>query len=339
MKWIMKEAEYGDIVRVSLGSIYHFGIFVSEDEVIQFGLPPTLDRRSEDVEVLASSVSDFLAGGFLEVGVCEGREKKSRRSKKDTVLSAKKRLGERGYDIIHNNCEHFANECAFGQKFSSMTEALRNKFRAIPIVHVYVAGFPFPVEDEKIFPPERAEQIESCTNEGVRREKFYVWKLLEKALYRSLGLKLETLDVRKSESGKWECPSCFFSLSHSGDLAAVAVSRKPIGVDIEKLDPARFTDALATKFITKREEEALLRLNGTERGTALNAVWTKKEAISKLEGNKSFLPKNIETADYVSATKSVSFGSENYIVTVASEDAKLASFRCEGLSLDDLNIL
>lgn len=333
MKWKMKEARYGDIVRVGLGKIYHFGIFVSEDEVIQFGLPPTPGRRSEDVEVLAAPVSDFLAGGFLEVGCCEGNEKKRRKTAEQTVSVARSRLGERGYDIIHNNCEHFANECAFGDRFSSMTENLRMKFRSIPVVHVYVEKFPFDVENDKIVPPEREKEIESCSNLGVRSEKFYAWKLLEKALMRSLGLKLENLGATRNKNGKWECSSCWFSISHSGDLVAVAVSRKPVGVDIEKRDEARFTDALEDKIVTKREASTLRRLKESGRRTALNTLWTKKEAVFKLDGAKSFRPKQIETSKYASTTKSIRCGTESYIITVASDDAEQAVFCCDGLEV------
>ena len=74
MKWEMREAKSGDIVRVALGPLFHFGIFVSEDEVIQFGLPPTPNRRAADVEVLSSPVDAFLVGGFLEVGIPEARK-------------------------------------------------------------------------------------------------------------------------------------------------------------------------------------------------------------------------------------------------------------------------
>lgn len=337
MKWEMKEARSGDIVRVSLGKIYHFGIFVSEEDVIQFGLPPTPDRRSEDVEVLSSPVANFLAGGFLEVGICEGREKKRRKTPEETVAAAKRRLGERGYDILHNNCEHFVYECAFGEKFSSMTENIRTALREIPIVHVYVARFPFSVETETIVPPARAREIEDCSNPKVQHEKYYAWKLLEKALMRSLGLKPGSLDIRRSENGKWECSSCFFSLSHSGNFVAAAVSRKPIGVDIEKWDPSRFTKELANKMVTKREKAAIRRLGESERGTALNALWTKKEAIYKSAGDTSFQPRRIETSKYASATKAILLEDERYLITVVSEDSDQAVFRCEGLDIRDLS--
>ena len=332
MKWEMKEARYGDIVRVSLGAIYHFGIFVSEDEIIQFGLPPTPDRRAEDVEVLSAPVGDFLAGGFLEVGCCEGNEKRRRRNAKKTVAAAKARLGEKGYDIIHNNCEHFANECAFGEKFSSMTDGLRAKFRAVPIVHIYLEKFPFPVESDKIFPPSRAKEIESCSNPQVRNQKYFVWKLLENALYHSFGLKIDKLNLKKQDSGKWECDECCFSLSHCDGFAAVAVSRKPIGVDIEKCDKSRFNGALAEKITTEKEGEGLKNTGGTKE-EELCVLWTKKEAIFKQSGGKSFQPGIIETSNYATVTKKFAVDGESYFISVASEDAPLAVFKSSGCKI------
>ena len=32
MKWEPKECQAGDIVRIKLGGVYHFGIFVSEEK-------------------------------------------------------------------------------------------------------------------------------------------------------------------------------------------------------------------------------------------------------------------------------------------------------------------
>ena len=329
MKWEMREAKAGDIVRVALGPLFHFGIFVSEDEVIQFGLPPTPNRRAEDVEVLSSPVDEFLGGGFLEVGIPEGKEKRRRKSPKEVISKARSRLGERGYHIIYNNCEHFANECYFGEKFCSMTDNLRAQFRAIPVVHVYAAKFPFDVESKEIYPPERANEIESCSNEQVRLSKYYVWKLLESALMRTFGLKIKKVTFTKNQSGKWECGDCCFSLSHSGNLVAVALSRKSVGVDIERKDTARFDEKIAQKILTEREEEEVKQLDENARGAALNLLWTKKEALFKQGGEGAFNPRNVETADGRFLSKEIAAGGERYILTVASEDAPRAQFRLE----------
>ena len=186
-------------------------------------------------------------------------------------------------------------------------------------IFVFVARFPYPVDNEKIVPPERAEEIESCSNAKARNEKFYAWKLLEEALLRTFGLRLDGLDIKRTESGKWVCTECFFSLSHSGNLVAVAVSKIPVGVDIERRDLPRFTPVLAEKITTGRER-------GDLSAQTLNALWTKKEAIFKLSGGKAFIPKNIETADYSTVTKFFDCDGEGYFISVASESAEKAVF-------------
>ena len=201
-------------------------------------------------------------------------------------------------------------------------------------MHVYVARIPFVVESEEIFPPERAKEIETCSNEKVRQSKYYVWKLLESALMRSFGLKMKDVHFTQTASGKWECPECCFSLSHSGDLVAVALSQNSIGVDVEKKDEARFTETLAKKILTEREEKAYSGLEQTARSAALNAIWTKKEALFKCTGEGAFIPRNVETAEAVFAIREIVCGDKRYLLTIASQDAPHAVFRCgEGLQL------
>lgn len=206
-------------------------------------------------------------------------------------------------------------------------------------VHVYIARFPFPVEGAEIFPPERAAEIGSCGSPEVGNAKYYAWKLLEGALLHSFGLKMESLAFTRTERGKWECPSCHFSLSHSGNFAAVAVSEKPVGVDIEKRDGARFTVALARKITTEREEKELNLLRESARGAALNALWTKKEAAFKCRGEGSFQPARIETSEFGSITKEVQYEGERYLLTVVSEDAPHANFLpAEGIAIVDFKL-
>ena len=67
MHWTMKDPAMGDMIRVELGGIYHYGIYVSDDEVIQFGLAPNRRVLLQDsqVQVLASDIDTFLAFGPL----------------------------------------------------------------------------------------------------------------------------------------------------------------------------------------------------------------------------------------------------------------------------------
>ena len=61
MIWWQAECKYGDMIRVCCGNLYHYGIFVSEDEVIQFGLPPVeglLNRKFDEISVCVSAFAD-----------------------------------------------------------------------------------------------------------------------------------------------------------------------------------------------------------------------------------------------------------------------------------------
>ena len=129
MDWIEGTPCFGDIIRTKVTFYYHYGIFVDSQRVIQFGLPDDPGKPAEQIKVLCTDVYTFLQGGDLEIGKPDSSEKKRMRSPKERVQTAEQRLGEGGYDILHNNCEHFVNECAFGEKNSSFVDDVRAKLR------------------------------------------------------------------------------------------------------------------------------------------------------------------------------------------------------------------
>jgi len=129
MQWVEKTPVFGDVIRTKVQFYHHYGIFVSEQEVIQFGLPEDPFRSAEQIRVLVSDIAAFLQGGDVEVAQPEAAERKTLRSKEQIVAIARSRIGEGGYDILHNNCEHFVNDCAFGVPSSSFLDNVRSKLR------------------------------------------------------------------------------------------------------------------------------------------------------------------------------------------------------------------
>lgn len=76
-----------------------------------------------------------------------------------------------------------------------------------------------------------------------------------------------------------------FNLSHSDDLAVIAISRlTPLGVDIEFLRVMPDLEALATRFFAPREQATLLQLPPRDRVRAFYRCWTGKEAFIKALG-------------------------------------------------------
>ena len=186
MKWELTQPKAGDMIRAKVGPLYHYGICVGSGEVIQFGKNPALRHATPDgeIRVCQTDMQTFLCGQSPEVGKPEGKERSKRFSPERTVALARQRLGETGYHILYNNCEHFAYECFLGEKRSDQTERMRDLFRKMVTTDVYIAPLgqaaPEPVE-----PPLRQEQIENTVHEGLKRQRYYVWKLLEYGLNRS----------------------------------------------------------------------------------------------------------------------------------------------------------
>lgn len=131
MRWQPTDARRGDMVRIQIGSLYHYGVFVSEDEVIQFGYPPLPEFAVQNAVVTVGrvDVDTFSCGRIIEVADLDRREKKKRLPPDETVRRARGRLGQGGYNLIHNNCEHFAYECVFGEKKSEQTDKIRAFWR------------------------------------------------------------------------------------------------------------------------------------------------------------------------------------------------------------------
>lgn len=166
---------------------------------------------------------------------------------------------------------------------------------------------------DKVYPPQRAEEIKKTRSEKARREKLAVWKLLLAAIERKFGYKPEELKFSKTENGKWICDKLWFSLSHSHGASAVIVSDKPCGIDVEyKVD---FLKKSADKsfieaFLNRMGESA--SDFGTISAEEILSLWTKKESLYKMTGEGIFLPKKITPGN---ETKSFVVGDYVFSVT------------------------
>ncbi len=316
MKWDLKEPQKGDAVRIKLGNIYHYGILIGENEIVQFGLPPNTrqDLNGKDVKVCVSDVQTFVKSGFLERGIPEKKDGKKRRPNQ-VVEYAKSQIGRGDYHILYNNCEHFVYECLFGQKKSEQTDSVRDFFANLPIADVYTAVIP-DRDIGELTTKLRQDEILSVKNDKVKRQKYYAWKLLEYALMRTFGYKISDLNFTKTESGKWCTDKCYFSISHSRDLVAVAVSKKPIGVDCELI--AEPKPNAIERVLRRAEKKQLKRVGENQKTEYLITAWSKKESAFKYIGEGKFLPSKIDTTKFSYAQKIVALGNDNYTLNTCT---------------------
>lgn len=138
-------------------------------------------------------------------------------------------------------------------------------------------------------------------------------------LYKYLGISSDDQLVR-NEHGKPEIAdgTAFFNLAHSGPYVVLAISDRPVGVDIEHTKRMSFKVA---KRIMRKEQ--LDRLEGFENESEafqieLTKYWTQYEAIMKLVGTGFSGELDDETME--AYEKRVVFRElEDYVIAVVTE--------------------
>lgn len=125
-RWDVRPLQPGDHIRVKYQNFYHHGLYEGEGTVIHFAGPnmqALLDP--ELVTVRRDSLDSFSMDRHIEVRCYSLKEKLQKRSTAKILSAARESLGQAGYDILYNNCEHFVNLCVFGRAFSTQIDEMR----------------------------------------------------------------------------------------------------------------------------------------------------------------------------------------------------------------------
>ena len=104
----MARGDHIYVVR-ALGYTHH-GIDCGDDTVIHFTGEP---GKKVDASVARTSIADFALDSIVHL-----REYSSRADDSVVVSRAESKLGSREYNLVTNNCEHFANWCCTGRTAS-----------------------------------------------------------------------------------------------------------------------------------------------------------------------------------------------------------------------------
>ena len=189
------------------------------------------------------------------------------------------------------------------------------------ITRVFYAKIP-----KNVLPPTphciaRKLEIDACNSEKVKREKAFVWALLEFALETLYSLSPDDVVFTKTEQGKWLCENFHFSLSHSKNVVAVALSSAPVGIDVQTVLPTR--ESLAKKILSKDEFDNFLNLSVTEKDLFFTRVWTEKESAFKASNENNIFASNTND-DLSFTTKKLDIENDVYLLTVATQNKEVA---------------
>jgi 4'-phosphopantetheinyl transferase len=160
---------------------------------------------------------------------------------------------------------------------------------AIWTIRLDAADRPLKIAAALLSPDERT-RAEAFRIEAARRRFIIARAALRQILAQELKRDPAEIEFRTGPHGK---PALVtppadpfdFNLSHSGDLALVAVSRiGEVGVDVEKLRPLPGAQRLADRFFLPQESAALRQMPESGRAAAFFNLWTRKEALAKATG-------------------------------------------------------
>lgn len=105
----------GDILLVDRGLYQHYGIYAGSGKVIYYA--DKLGDFGNDICIQEVSLETFAKGA--EIKICNLSPSVKQYTGVETVKRARSRLGEEKYNLIFNNCEHFAVWCKTGISDSS----------------------------------------------------------------------------------------------------------------------------------------------------------------------------------------------------------------------------
>ncbi len=116
--WPIDSQIFGQHLRVDRGPYYHHGIGVENNMVVHYGDPGGASKRNAIIHL--TTFTGFANGGHVEI-----MNYKERNPLQITRNRAIATIGNNGYDLISNNCEHFATWCASGVKFSMQVNTVK----------------------------------------------------------------------------------------------------------------------------------------------------------------------------------------------------------------------
>ena len=143
--------------------------------------------------------------------------------------------------------------------------------------------------------PEEVERASRFVFPQHRRRFIVSHARMRETLARYLAISPSEVVFRYGEHGKPSLvqeAAMHFNLSHSHELAILAVGARTLGADVEYLRPVEDHQRLADRFFTPRESAALRGCEGEASVATFFHLWTCKEAYLKAIGKGLAKPLN-----------------------------------------------
>ena len=116
-----QELQSGDIIFTNRFLYRHYGIYAGQGRVIHYASQN--GDFGNDACVRETSLKQFVRSGECRIEKHDGSRNNAQQfSREETVSRARSRMGEKEYNLLFNNCEHFALWCKTGINKSAQVE-------------------------------------------------------------------------------------------------------------------------------------------------------------------------------------------------------------------------
>ena len=118
-QWKATEPFYGDHIKVNRFGYTYYGIYISKREVIHFASRDNDGLHNwKKNQIISTSLEEFSRGRKVWVRQYTMFEARRLNGNQEIVTTAQQFLGQDGYHLFLNNCEHFCNFCTFEIAYS-----------------------------------------------------------------------------------------------------------------------------------------------------------------------------------------------------------------------------
>lgn len=130
-----------------------------------------------------------------------------------------------------------------------------------------------------LLPEEKRTAIAKIVHLPTRRQSITAWALLLYAL-RTKSRKMPPLAFTETGKPYFAGSDLHFNLSHTDTLVCAALSKKPVGVDVQTLTAP--SDGVIRRVLSEMEQRLLRRSD--DPAALFTRFWTQKEAYAKWTG-------------------------------------------------------
>ncbi len=168
------------------------------------------------------------------------------------------------------------------------------------------------------FGTEEQARLEGISNSTARTASIASLIALKKLT--DIGESNTDLTVARTEHGKPYFASLplSFSLTHAGGLSAAAICDKPMGIDLEFIREYKNADRISARFFTPDEQKEFRCAETSEK--AFFTVWTKKEALAKLDGRGLSVLSSLNTKNAYFRVFRITYNGADAILTLCFKE-------------------